>query len=115
VSERPGLYLEAERLTAEFLERAPAAEAPEIERFVRQREALLERIQAAPEVSAGEADASAGAIRRMLDLDRKLLALLEARKAEVRRQLAEVTQARRPLAAYRGPDPDTSTFVDRTS
>jgi hypothetical protein len=113
-SPRAGLYLEVERLTAEFLERAPAAEAPEIERFVRQREELLERIQAAPEGPAAEAESSAAAIRRMLDLDRELLVLLEARKADVRRQLAEVGQRRQPLGVYRGPNPDTSTYLDRT-
>ena len=117
------LYGEAERLTQELCARMRAGDDDADEELVRRREEVLRAIREMsgpsdrPPHAAGElvrySRESAGAIQRMIDLNGELVTLLEDRKVDVRRQLAEISRCRQSLASYRGPAPLSPAFVDR--
>lgn len=113
------LYGQALRLTEELRARLREGDDAGAEAFSRQREALLERIASlGPEPGGNQRHPearrkSAATIERILELDREVLTLLEARKAHLGRELHELGRGRRTLAAYRGPTPLTPAYVDR--
>jgi hypothetical protein len=106
------LYGEAERLTEMFGARLRAGDESGIEEFLRRREEILARIDetGAGLAVAGDEDGdplqhtieSAEVIRRIVALNQELVALLETRMAEVRRQLAGLGLQRQTLASYQG-------------
>jgi uncharacterized protein (DUF2236 family) len=125
LAEQARLYGKALRLTEEFCARVRGGDESGGEAFSRVREAIFQRISAmgaAPEPVPGDAGGieafwrqSTTAIERIMELDRELLILLEARKAQVGRELAEIGQGRRMLASYRGPSAISPAFLDRVS
>ena len=56
---------------------------------------------------------AAAAIERMIQLNRELVAVVEAEKAGVRRDLADITESRRVLESYQGPKEEPPAFCDR--
>ncbi len=124
-AEEAHLYGEALRLTEEFCARVRAGDESGGEAFCRVREAIFQRISAigaAAKPLPGDARGieafwrrSSTAIERIMELDREVLTLLEARKAQVGRELAEIGQGRRMLASYRGPSAISPAFLDRVS
>lgn len=124
-AEEARLYGEALRLTEEFCARVRAGDESGGEAFSRVREAIFQRtsaMRAASEPLPGAAGGieafwrrSTTAIERIMELDREVLTLLEARKAQVGRELAEIGRGRRTLASYRGPVATSPAFLDRVS
>jgi hypothetical protein len=121
--EQAWLYREAERLTEAFCARVREGDDARADLFVKKREEILQRIaeMGAP-VGADDGDVddsdqycreSAAAIERMIELNRELVSLLQARMNDVRRQLADLSVRRRSLTPYRGPALITPAFVDR--
>ena len=49
----------------------------------------------------------------MIELNRELIAVVEAEKAGVRRDLAEIAESRRVLGSYQGPKEESPAFCDR--
>lgn len=117
------LYAEAARLTEEFCARVRRGDDDGGETFNREREAILGRIRsigAPPEVSPGDPGEmerhwaeSARAIRRILELDRELIELLEARRVRVREKIDAIQLGRQSLRSYRGPAAMSAAFLDR--
>jgi hypothetical protein len=123
-AEQAWLYREAERLTEMFCARVRAGDESEAEEFLRRRDEILERIQeaGAPLEAADDDDdpeqfarESAVVVERIIALNQELVALLEARMAQVRRQLADLGAHRQSLASYRGTAESTPAFVDCSS
>jgi hypothetical protein len=119
-AERARLAREVERVTEALWARVEAGDDAGAEAFVRQREDLLAAITALAGPGPGEraADHSrecAESMERIAELDRRTVARLEARKSQVRQQLADLGRGRRSLASYRGPAPLAPAFVDRVS
>jgi hypothetical protein len=124
-AEEAKLYREVLRLTEEFCARVRGGDESGGEAFSQAREAIFQRIsamRAASEPLPGDAGGSeafwrqsTSAIERIMALDREVLRLLEARKAQVGRELAEIGQGRRTLASYHGPTAISPAFLDRVS
>lgn len=76
--------------------------------YLEARETLLGGLGPAPGPGGGPA------IRRLLELDRRVLGVLEARRAALREEIRRLTESRRLLAGYRGPAPSGPLFVERT-
>jgi len=124
-AEQARLYGEALRLTEEFCARVREGDESGGEAFSRVREAIFQRISAmgaAPEPVPGEAGGieafwrrSTTAIERIMELDREVLILLEARKTQVGRELAEIGRGRGMLASYRASAAIGPAFLDRVS
>ena len=131
VSDRPSraarealLYREAVRLTEQFHADLAAGHETGQAEFVERRETLFAEIRdlqasgATPDAAGGDEDRehvreSIDALKRIVDLNRDILVLLEERKTAIRRQLAELDRGRRTLAGYRGPNATSPAFIDR--
>jgi hypothetical protein len=122
-AEQAWLYREAERLTEMFCARLRAGDESEAEEFIRRRDEILQRIQetANPLEAADEAGEpeqyareSALVIGRIIELNQELVALLETRMGEVRKQLAELGLHRQSLTSYQGGSraDEPASFVD---
>jgi hypothetical protein len=110
--EQARLYREAEGLTEQFRARPSPDDLGAADEIVQRHAAVLEQIQAVGEAGADAAESSA-AIERMLQLNRDLVAVVEAEKAGVRRDLAEITESRRVLGSYQVPKEESPAFCDR--
>ena len=113
---------EAARLTEAFCARVRGGDDDGGPAFCRDREAILAAIRALEAVAAEGADPEAAvrhrtdrarAIRRILELDRELIGLLDARKARLRVELQGLQQGRRSLHSYRGPAGTSPAVIDR--
>ena len=110
--EQARLYREAERLTEQFRARPSPDDLAAADEIVQRHAAVLAQIQALGE-AGGDATESTAAIERMIELNRELVAVVEAEKAGVRRDLAEITESRRVLGSYQGPKEESPAFCDR--
>jgi hypothetical protein len=114
-------YREALHLTEMFCAQLRAGEEGDGETFARQRDEILAAIPSLLEPSAAGDPAAAERVRSesartiesILALDREIVARLEARKADVRRELEAIKAGRRSLQSYRGPAPAAPAAVDR--
>jgi hypothetical protein len=108
------LYQELVRLGEATAARLRDGDDDGLESAMAQREALLAAISATP-VPPTEAPEISAAIRRVLALDQEMLAFLEARKAQVRHELAKISESRAALESYRGAPPRGAAYVERLS
>ena len=114
---------DAARLIEEFCARVRRGDDEGGAAFCREREEILGAIAALgataepdpsdPETAERHRADRARAIRRILELDRELIGLLEARKAGVRAEMEDLRRGRRSLGSYRGPVAASPAFVDR--
>lgn len=101
-------WAELARLTEAALERAAEGDAGAIEALVTEREAIVAAIRRDhPPVDSETA-------RRGLDLDRALLAQVEAERARVGHELRQLAECRRLLESYRGAPPRSAAYFDGT-
>jgi hypothetical protein len=116
-AEQTRLYREAERLTERFRARLSPDDLTAVDDFVRQRAAILAQIEtlggAGGDEAGRDATESIAAVERMIELNRELVAVLEAEKTRVRRHLAEIGESRRALGSYQGPRALSPAFCDR--
>ena len=110
--EQARLYREAERLTEQFRARPSPDDLAAADEIVQRHAAVLAQIQALGEAD-GDATGSTAVIERVIALHRELVAVVEAEKAGVRRDLAEISESRRVLGSYHGPKELSPTFCDR--
>jgi MoxR-like ATPase len=108
------LYHELARLSEETRARLRDGDDDFLEAALERRDALLAAIAETP-VRPGEAPEVSAAIRQALALDRELLALLESRREEVRRDIARITEGRAALQSYRGAAPSGAIYIERLS
>jgi len=129
--EEARLFAEATRLTEAFHERLRAGDDSGSEAFVERRSEILARLA---ELDGPEGDATEGpfegdpvdsdavrscrrqgveSIQRLLELDREVTALLQARLAGLRTHLVALGQRRQALDGYRGRAPISPAYADR--
>jgi len=108
--EQAHLYREAERLTEQFRARPSPDDPAAADEIVQRHAAVLAQIQALDQAGG---DASTAVIERVIALHRDLVAVVEAEKARVRSDLAEITETRRALGSYQGPKEQSPAFCDR--
>lgn len=101
------LYEELERVTAEACVAATKGDGHQLATLVDQREALVELIQRV------EVPVDAAAVRRILDLDRELLAGIAERRARLRQDLEELARAKRSLTSYAAVPPRSAVYLQR--
>ena len=115
--EQARLYREAERLTEQFRARPSPDDLAAADVIVQRHAAVLAQIQALGEAggdeAGGDAAESTAVIERVIELHRELVAVVEAEKAGVRRDLAEISESRRVLGSYQGPKEESPAFCDR--
>jgi hypothetical protein len=112
--EQGRLYREAEGLTEQFRARPSPDDLAAADEIVERHAAVLAQILGEADREApGDAAESTAAIERMIQLNRNLVAVVEAEKAGVRRDLAEITESRRVLGSYQGPKEQSPAFCDR--
>jgi DNA repair ATPase RecN len=124
-AELAALCRELERLAEEASARLGDGDENTLDQYCSNREALVARIAPLPrrlsDAGGRAADAAAhrrdaaGALRRVVDLDRDLLTRLEASRAEIHRELSRLSESRRFLASYRGSPKEVSQYVERLS
>lgn len=122
-AEQARLYAEALRLSEEFHARLAAGEEVDGDRFIRRRQEILARVESAGAANSVASEAgpererhvreSTEALRRMRELDRRIVELLQARMAGIGRELTAISRGRRSLSSYRGPAAVTPAFLDR--
>ena len=78
--------------------------------FMEHRQALVDLAQQA---GALDTEEQASVIHLILDLDRGLLARLEAEKARIHRELTRLGEGRRLLGSYRGAGPGSAFYLER--
>jgi hypothetical protein len=101
------------RLGADLVDAARRLDDPAVAALAARREGLVAALAATPP-PAGAAGPVVAALREALALDPEVLGLLEARRAALRRALAETVARRRSLASYRCVPPDSDApLVDR--
>ena len=103
------LYEELERITAEACSLAADGDTERLATLAEQRQALVELIQ-----RSGVA-VDAGAVTRILELDRELVACLTSRRANVRHELNRLAWARTSLSAYGTAPRPGAVYVQRSS
>ena len=115
--EQARLCREAERLTEQFRARPSPDDLAAADEIVQRHEAVLAQIQAVGEAgrdaAGGDVTEITAVIEHMLELNRELIAVVEAEKAGVRRDLAEISESRRVLGSYHGPNDVPPAFCDR--
>lgn len=104
------LYREAEHLTEQFRVRPSPDDLAAADEIVQRHAAVLAQILSE---AGGDAAERTAAIARMIQLNRELIAVVEAEKASVRRDLAEIAESRRVLGSYQGPKEESPAFCDR--
>ena len=105
-------YRELARLSAETRARLRDGDDEILDAAIERRAALLAEI-ADTRVRPDEAPEIRAAIGDVLTLDRELLALLESRREQVRRELAQIAEGRAALQSYRGAAPSGAIYVER--
>lgn len=98
-------------VTQALATRLLAEDVTAVETLARQRETLIADLIAAP-LRADEAERVTIAIRRILDLERAMIARLEVDKATVRDELGRVLAVRRSLASYGGAAPEGAAVIE---
>jgi hypothetical protein len=115
--EQARLSREAERLTALFRARPSPDDLAAADEIVQRHGDVLAQIQAVGEAGRDAAGADAAertaTIEHVIELNRELIAVVEAEKAGVRRDLAEISETRRALGSYHGPNDMPPAFCDR--
>ena len=81
-----------------------------LQEFMEQRQALVDLVQPAGSLGVEE---QASVIHLILDLDRGLLARLEAEKAHIHLELTRLGEGRRLLGSYRGAGPGSAFYLER--
>jgi hypothetical protein len=76
------------------------------------RERLVASITKTP-VTPAEAPEIRATIHKVLALDQEFLGLVEARKADVRRALARISEGRSALESYRAAPPSSAVYIER--
>ena len=117
------LYAELAEASAALTARLREGDDGEMPEFSARRDALMRRIHAAwppAETSTGDGegpgdarDGIAAAIRRALDADRALLAVLAERRAGIVEALRGLQDGRLALRGYRGRVEPSPTYLDR--
>jgi len=100
------LYPELLRLTERACARLSAVNRDALAPLLEERQAVVDAIQ----TLMPPADPSA--IRKILDLDRKLLEFLEAEKARIAESLEEIARCRQLLESYHGAPPRSAVYVE---
>jgi hypothetical protein len=120
--EEARLFAEATRLTEAFHERLQAGDDSGSEAFVERRSEILARLaelDGPSEDDLADPDAvrscrrqGVESIQRLLELDREVTALLQARLAGLRTHLLALGQRRQALDGYRGRAPVSPAYAD---
>lgn len=105
-------YQELARLSQETCARLQAGDDEFLVEAIARRDVLLAAI-AKTSIGLDEAPEVSLAIRHALALDRDLLALLESRREQVRKDLAQVAEGRAALQSYRGASPSGAIYIER--
>jgi hypothetical protein len=108
------LYHELARLSEATCARLRDGDDEILESSIERRDALLTAIAATP-VRPAEAPEIGALIRHALTRERELLALLEARREQVRQEIAQIAEGRAALQSYRGVAPKSAFYFERLS
>ncbi len=101
-------WAELARLTEDAAARVADGDAEALEALLAKREVVLAAIRRDHPPVDGET------ARRALDLDRALLAQVEAEQARVGLDLRQLAEWRRGLESYRGAPPRSAAYFDGT-
>lgn len=108
----PDLYRELASLSKETAARLRDGDESALEAAMERRRALLEAIATHPPLASEIQDVTAS-IEQILSSDRELLARAEALRNALRGELAQLTERRTALQAYRGRGPASAVYVER--
>jgi hypothetical protein len=106
------LYRELARLSEETSARLRDGDESVLEAAMERRRVLLEAIATTAPAPSAIPDVTA-AIEQILSSDRELLAHAETLREALRRELAQLTERRTALQAYRGRGPASAVYVER--
>lgn len=122
-AEEARLYEDLARLMEAFWADVRGGDESRLEEFAGRRERIVDALDALgpipdlPSVGRDLLDnyweRSATAIRRIQDLDREIVKVLEAQKAAVREELGQLARGRELHEAYQGAAPTSPVFLDR--
>ncbi len=122
-AEEARLYEDLARLMEAFWADVRGGDESRMEEFAGRRERIVDALDALgpiPDLPVVGRDLldnywerSATAIRRIQDLDREILRVIEAQKAAVREELGQLARGRELQKGYQGTAPLSPVFVDR--